>query len=114
MRIKKWEKYYWTIVLCLLMGLLIWIILQEKGFEVVINEKKKNLSKTNSFLIWGAILLFNSLFIWFVVKFMFLRSNNFVCKICHKEFGVAYETEKSLCKLCFEKSIIKNHCNDNH
>ena len=105
MRFKKWEKWYWGIAFAILIGLSILIILREKGFEATVNGKPTILSKTNSFLL--VILLpwvLTTLWFWFVLRFWILKTNDFICKYCKKEFGASFETEKEVCKKCYEKN----------
>lgn len=49
---------------------------------------------------WVFIFL---LWIWFCLRFFFLKTNDFICKYCKKEYGGSFETEKEVCKTCYEK-----------
>lgn len=108
MRIKKWEKWYWGVVFAIIISLLIWIILREKGFVFINKEtgKEKEVSKLYSALLAITIVIPLAWF-WFCLRFFFLKTNDFICKHCHKEFGGSFETEKGVCKSCYEKKYNK-------
>ncbi|WP_322632457.1 hypothetical protein [endosymbiont DhMRE of Dentiscutata heterogama] len=67
MRIKKWEKIYWSIIL--LLALLITIAAFTDKLSVKWNGKEVNWSNTKKFLIVVPSLLGISLIIWLIVRF---------------------------------------------
>jgi len=103
MRIKKWEKWYWGIAFTITISLTVWLLLKEEGFKGTLNGKPHTFSKTSSFLMVILPTFIFPLWIWFVLRFWFLKTNDFICKYCKKEFGGSFETEKNVCKTCYEK-----------
>jgi len=103
MRIKKWEKWYWGVVFAIIIGLTVWIITWDKGFEGLKDGKPHVFSKTHSALMVLLPAFIFPLWIWFVLRFWFLKTNDFICKYCRKEYGGSFETEKEVCKACYEK-----------
>jgi hypothetical protein len=67
MRIKKWEKIYWGIILSL--AALITIIIFAGKFSVIYNGKELDWSNTKKFLIVIPSFLGFFLIIWLIARF---------------------------------------------
>jgi len=39
----------------------------------------------------------------------FTKNNDFICKYCRKEYGGGFETEKEVCKNCYEKGKTRKY-----
>ncbi len=103
MRINTWEKWYWGIVVALLIGFTIWILVSEGGFQGTLNGEPHTFSKTSSFLMTILPLSISALWFWFILRFWLLKTNDFICKYCKKEYGNSFETRKNVCKTCYKK-----------
>lgn len=102
MKIRTWEKWYWGIFFAIMTSLLVWLALKKEGFEMEYNGEPKILSKTQSVL-WLLLFIIPALWFWLMLRFWLLKSNDFICQKCNKEYSKNVETKKEICKYCYEK-----------
>ena len=79
------------------------IFMKKEGFEGAKNGEPHVFSSGDvAKMILPAVFIL-LLWIWFVLRFWFLKTNDFICKYCQKECGGSFETRKNVCKTCYEK-----------